>query len=1505
MDSLAMMMKPQEFKCKKKGNSEQLLQDFISYKKKMQRFFKGSKVVKAHTGVQDNAAHADHVCCPSCEQEKALILNFGGDEMERLFEHVGVVLETDTYHKAIEKVEAGIKKMTNQATARYKLFQEMPQDGQPFNSWSQLVREQADRCDWALYDNKRAARDAILYQMDDKKLRKKIIAEDTPLQEVIKIGVASEQAGKAADRLHGRNGDPGGSVRIAALEEQVRALSIAKKEVKVDTSCRTCTRPTHSAGKCQGLKVKCYDCGLKGHFKGASACKKPKKGGKPVRAVLDDSDVSEDDQDTDSDGVGRVIELCVDEVVHAATEVEKPKLKEETSKLSLTALDKGRPSQPADVNLLIDSGVYKTLLCEEDWHKVKQRPGDKPIKLKGCRTNFRPFGTSVQLPILGRTKCTLTAEAGAVVTTIVYVVKGESQSLLGLRDGKKLGIINIKPHGEVTEVVGHLTDVKKSEVPTEGVISGGETQQEIDRKMTDLVAKYADVFKGLGLAKVEPIHIQVDPDVKPVQQKPRPIAVHYAEKFKAHIAELKEAGVVSGPLGSEYARGWISNPVISGKKWDASKIRVTLDTRHMSKAVTSTHFPIPTWQELRHNFSGSDRYSVLDMNHAFHQFPMDDETKKLFVFHTPMGLFMYNTLVMGTAPASSECHENIRRMLEGIDGVQQIKDDLVVYGYGKEHDDRLEKVLQRLQEYGMTLRRGKCQFGVTEVKWFGQLYSKQGMSPDPDKVKLIKEWQAPASKTEVKSFLQTCQFSQPFMRPAEGRTYSDVTAPLRRLTVKSVRFLWDQKCQDSFDELKSLLCSDKVLANFDPKLETRVYVDHGPQGVASTLAQYYAGGGSNTGYWRPVSYQSRSLTKAERNYGKVDGESLAVLSGILANRRYLYGIRFTVVGDHQPLIPLYRSHSRELPMRVARHRSKLGGFDFSLIYEPGSTNPSDYASRHLPQTKRRYNAQERSELGVEDDDEEAEFIVNRIAHELPDAVSMFTLQHFTKHDKVLQVLEKDIQAGQVSKSLEKGKFKECFRELSVSNGLVLRGDKIVIPAELRPDVLAAAHEGHPGIVGMLRQLRQSVWWPGMTMDATEFVETCTDGCLPATPKNSPPPMLVRDTPDRPWQHVAADFKGPIVGNGKSYYFHVMIDLLSRWPEVTVVSSTSFDKLQDKLEDVFALHGVPETVTSDNGPPYHSKDWKNFGKQMGFQPIKVSPEHPEGNGVAERFMATIVKTTHAAIAQKKDPKLEIKRRLLNYRNTPHPSTGKTPSELMMGRIIRTRVPRLIKTSPTKTLQEARIKDKETRLARKEKHDKRKTAKEKKIEKGDRVLISQRKTTVKPPYDPKPYTVQEVKGTQVVVQRGEKTRVRNLGKVKILKQRPDHLKLKTHQPTNSTDTCDSDEEDWFDLPSLPSSPDEQNMALPRLNPDQPEPAGLEDDRSPTRRSSRRKVARQFLGVDQPSTSRGQLSPQQRKRNQSLARMRDRQRWSLKTSSGGWRMAEEGEEEILEMLTEAGDD
>ena len=126
---------------------------------------------------------------------------------------------------------------------------------------------------------------------------------------------------------------------------------------------------------------------------------------------------------------------------------------------------------------------------------------------------------------------------------------------------------------------------------------------------------------GIGKAvNVAPIHIEIDDSFPPVQQKRRAVPLHYREPFRKHIAELKAAGVVEGPLDTDSAIGWIHNPVIADKR-DGKSIRLTLDTRPMADAVKTSHFPIPTPQELRHQFAGSDRFSKLDMNHSFFSFP--------------------------------------------------------------------------------------------------------------------------------------------------------------------------------------------------------------------------------------------------------------------------------------------------------------------------------------------------------------------------------------------------------------------------------------------------------------------------------------------------------------------------------------------------------------------------------------------------------------------------------------------------------------------------------------------------------------------------------------------------------------------------------------------------------------------------------------------------------------------------------------------------------------------
>ena len=126
---------------------------------------------------------------------------------------------------------------------------------------------------------------------------------------------------------------------------------------------------------------------------------------------------------------------------------------------------------------------------------------------------------------------------------------------------------------------------------------------------------------------------------------------------------------------------------------------------------------------------------------------------------------------MGTPPTSGECHNAMAQIIQGLKGVIQIKDDLIVHGKVREHNDNLRALLQRLYDYGIRLRKEKCKLGQQSVMWFGHIFSKQGMSPDPEKVRHIKAWPAPQSKDEVKSFRQTVQFVAAYMRKEGGTPY--------------------------------------------------------------------------------------------------------------------------------------------------------------------------------------------------------------------------------------------------------------------------------------------------------------------------------------------------------------------------------------------------------------------------------------------------------------------------------------------------------------------------------------------------------------------------------------------------------------------------------------------------------------------------------------------------------------------------------------------------------------
>ena len=283
-------------------------------------------------------------------------------------------------------------------------------------------------------------------------------------------------------------------------------------------------------------------------------------------------------------------------------------------RVTLAASANGKEFAEARIRPVTDTGVRRTILNITDWRKVGDGAQIKPTTLK-----FRPYGTQQSLPIIGRAKLTLQAEAGATIETDVYVLDSETEeSLLGEKDAERLGIIQIRARGGSKAVeVRRVKQNRKLEL--EGTVATQETG-DIEDQMNRVVEEFKPLFEGIGRYKGPPVQIQVKPDARPVIQPPRRIPLHYRQPLEDHLAELLEQDVIEGPLQEEERGTWISNLVITAKAWDKGQdrrpgdrvqIRGNLDCRPLNEVVYQTHEPIPTVEELRSMLNMSTRFSKL------------------------------------------------------------------------------------------------------------------------------------------------------------------------------------------------------------------------------------------------------------------------------------------------------------------------------------------------------------------------------------------------------------------------------------------------------------------------------------------------------------------------------------------------------------------------------------------------------------------------------------------------------------------------------------------------------------------------------------------------------------------------------------------------------------------------------------------------------------------------------------------------------------------------------
>ena len=1328
---------------------------------------------------------------PSDGEKKAMLLFKGGDDMKNLFEYVGRVEDSDSFDQAIEKIRNGLRKRTNKVVQRNMLFTDFPQGTKSFEKWSQEISTAAQLISYEAYNWKQATVDAILLQTSSPKLRERALQEDTSYDALMTMGVAKEQSAKGAALLEQASGKSHPRVKV---EEEVRRLQLENQRLRSssggkqsDGLCSRCGRDSCKQGsKCPANGQKCHKCGKENHL--SKMCRSSSNNRKRTDAThrrhkkKNTFGQLSSAEESDSDTSGRIV------VGHLSSKA-----------IAASVLITGPESDEGkQIKLATDTGISKTLLNRNDWESIKEN-----CTFVKTSKRFRPYGTAYHLPIKGKAKVKLTAERGASIETWVYVVDDKrEQSLLGEGDAIGLGIVKLDLKGAVAEVVNKIEYERVQDSDPDKTVSDGETQSEIDANMDRIIHDFPDLFTdATGKVKGSPIKIQIRKDAVPVIQPGRKIPLHYMDRLKSELKSMKDQDIIEGPIDIEEPGTFISNLVITDKK-DTDRIRITLDCQEVNKVIYPTHEPIPTSEELRHNLIGSDRFSTLDMTNCFHQFEIEEKARKLYAFRTPWGIFRYKRMVMGTSPASSEIQKRIRSIIQHLPNAIHIKDDILVHGIGREHDVHLKNVCKTLQQNGVTLRPKKCHLGQPSVRWFGQIYSKVGASPDPEKCDIIKEWPAPKSTSEVKSFLQTVQFNAKFMGGEAGEvTYPELTAPLRALTKKFARFRWGQREDFAFKELKNRLCSNKVLVPYDLSKKTRLYVDSSPIGTQATVCQLHTIGGED--HWRPVSHTSRPWTPAEAGYGQVERESNGICTGMYMCKMYTLGTHVEVVTDHAPLIPIYNASSKPKQLRVDRHRTKLLPFSYNVVYEEGAKTPCDYGSRH---TKPRDFTEEQIENWCIETG--TDIFVNRIIEDsLPIAVTLDMVRSETKLDEDMQLLSKYIVSHDKEgcrKNLPE--FHNVFSDLTVIDGIVMKEHQLVIPESLRAEVIGLSHEGHQYTEKTLSLLRQSCWFPKMRKDVMDYVQSCV-ACLAAIPRNTPVPLEPNLLPGRAWQNLHADFKGPI---GGQYYFHVLIDQFSKYPEVDIVTSTSFKKLRPKLDRIFSGQGIPETITADNGPPYPSHDMMSYAKEMGFQMELVAPEDPQGNGFAEIFVKILCKLIHTAIVEGNDPREVLHKYLMHYRATPHPTTGKSPAEMLNNRKIRTKLPQYFSNVDNKEVAEIREKHDSEKLAQKKQFDRRRKATNKEVRVGDQILVKQDKSTTKPPFDHNPYTVVKVDGNRIDAEREGKYRQRDKNAIKVVKPRPKHLVPSWNRKLSGTVADYDDFEIEGFWPSIPDETDSDNAS-----------------------------------------------------------------------------------------------
>ena len=616
----------------------------------------------------------------------------------------------------------------------------------------------------------------------------------------------------------------------------------------------------------------------------------------------------------------------------------------------------------------------------------------------------------------------------------------------------------------------------------------------------------------------------------------------------------------------------------------------------------------------------------------------------------------------GISSAPEEFQRRMHSTLQGLPGVEVIADDILVYGCGttdeecqKDHDTNLHRLLQRARDKNLKLNKKKLRLCLPEVTYMGHRLTKEGLNPDPTKIKAILDMPTPDSKKAVERFLGCLQYLSRFLPQLAA-----AAAPLRQLTERSAIFTWQTQQADAFQSLKKMITMAPVLRYYDVK--TTVQCDASEKGLGATLLQK----------GQPVTFASRALNKSEQNYAQIEKECLAIVFACERFNQYIHGRESTTVHtDHRPLVPIFTKPIYNAPKRLQRMLLRLQKYNLQVRYQPGKEMyiadmlSRAYLNEQVPKADSDYaifQLQQEAQLYKEIEQ------INPAEHVRLSEKGLAEIKVATQQDASLQELSTVILTGwpehKNDLSLSIRAYWPFRDELTVHNNIIYKGTKILIPKSMQALMMQRTHSSHQGPEASVRRAKDVIFWPGMTSDIRHLASQCST-CNDYAAKQQKEPLISTKIPTRPWSIVAQDL---FTLDNKSYL--ITVDFYSDFWELDTLNDTTSETIVAQTKAHFSRYGIPNKVISDNGPQFRSQLYEDFAKQWEFQHVTSSPYHSQSNGKAE----SAVKIAKKLLKKARQDKQDIALTILAWRNTPtEGGGGYSPAQKLHSRRTRTILP----------------------------------------------------------------------------------------------------------------------------------------------------------------------------------------------------------------------------------------